>query len=362
MLWIDIYVIAERLDRYLEIEPMKSNFIRGEIMLNDKTILITGGTGSFGHHFVEYVLKHFNPRKIIIYSRDEYKQFIMQNEYQEYQDVLRFFIGDVRDRQRLEMAMKGVDYVIHAAALKQVPACEYNPNEAIKTNINGAMNVINASLEADVSKVVALSTDKAVNPINLYGGTKLVSDKLFCAANSYSGSQGTRFAVVRYGNVAGSRGSVIPFFQNIIDNGGRELPITDYRMTRFWISLEQGVELVIKALEESKGGETFISKIPSFRITDLAQAMLPGCEMPEVGIREGEKLHEIMVTREDSLHTYEYEKHFIIYPHYNWWGSGDIIPGGRLVEPEFEYSSGTNTEWLSVEQLREKLKLDLDEH
>ena len=329
-------------------------------MLNDKTILITGGTGSFGHHFVDYVLAHYKPKKLIIYSRDEYKQFIMQNDYKAYDSILRFFIGDVRDEFRLCMAMKGVDYVVHAAALKQVPACEYNPNEAIKTNINGAMNVINASLDARVKKVVALSTDKAVNPINLYGGTKLVSDKLFCAANAYSGQNGTRFAVVRYGNVAGSRGSVIPFFQNIINNGGSELPITDYRMTRFWISLEQGVELVIKALEEAHGGETFISKIPSFKITDLAEAMLPGCAKPEVGIREGEKLHEIMVTREDSLHTYEYEKHFIVYPHYNWFGEENVIPGGELVKPEFEYSSGTNTEWLRVEQIREKLKTDLD--
>lgn len=329
-------------------------------MLNNKTILITGGTGSFGHHFVDYVLRNYTPKKIIIYSRDEYKQFIMNNQYQEYGKVLRFFIGDVRDGDRLQMAMKDVDYVIHAAALKQVPACEYNPNEAIKTNVNGAMNVINASLAAGVKKVVALSTDKAVNPINLYGGTKLVSDKLFCAANAYGGSEGTRFAVVRYGNVAGSRGSVIPFFQNIIDSGKKELPITDYRMTRFWISLEQGVELVIKALEEARGGETFISKIPSFKITDLAQAMLPGCEMPEVGIREGEKLHEIMVTREDSLHTYEYEKHFIVYPHYDWWGEKDVIPGGTPVEPEFEYSSGSNSEWLNVEGLRKKLGTDLD--
>ena len=328
-------------------------------MLNNKTILVTGGTGSFGHHFVDYVLEHYKPKKIIIYSRDEYKQFLMDNEYKEHRDVLRFFIGDVRDEARLKMAMKGVDYAIHAAALKQVPACEYNPNEAIKTNVDGAMNVITASLDAGVKKVVALSTDKAVNPINLYGGTKLVSDKLFIAANAYGGSDGTRFSVVRYGNVAGSRGSVIPFFQNIIDKGGDELPITDYRMTRFWISLEEGVKLVIKALEESRGGETFISKIPSFKITDLAKAMLPGCKMPEVGIREGEKLHEIMVTREDSMHTYEYEKHYIVYPHFNWWGIKDVIPGGKLVEPEFEYSSGTNTEWLSVEDIRELLKTDL---
>ena len=331
-------------------------------MLNNKTILITGGTGSFGHHFVDYVLKNYEPKKIIIYSRDEFKQFIMDNDYKEYKNILRFFIGDVRDEPRLRMAMNGVDYVIHAAALKQVPACEYNPNEAIKTNVNGAMNVINAALDAKVKKVVALSTDKAVNPVNLYGGTKLVSDKLFTAANSYSGADGTRFAVVRYGNVAGSRGSVIPFFQNIIDNGGKELPITDYRMTRFWISLEEGVELVVKAIAEARGGETFISKIPSFKVTDLAQAMLPGCKMLEVGIREGEKLHEVMVTREDSLHTYEYAKHFIIYPNYNWWGEEDIIPGGELVKPEFEYSSGTNTQWLKVEDIQKLLLTNLDKH
>ncbi len=330
-------------------------------MLNGKTILVTGGTGSFGHHFVDYVLEHYKPKKIIIYSRDEYKQFVMQNDYKEHKSVLRFFIGDVRDEARMKMAMRGVDYVIHAAALKQVPACEYNPNEAIKTNVNGAMNVINAALDADVKKVVALSTDKAVNPVNLYGGTKLVSDKLFIAANAYSGGEGTRFSVVRYGNVAGSRGSVIPFFKKLIDKGEKALPITDYRMTRFWISLEEGVKLVIKALEESRGGETFISKIPSFKITDLAQAMLPGCEMPEVGIREGEKLHEIMVTREDSLHTYEYEKHYIVYPHFNWWGDDNVIPGGKLVEPEFEYSSGTNSEWLSVEDIQKLLETDLHE-
>ena len=331
-------------------------------MLNNKTILITGGTGSFGHHFVDYVLQNYKPKKVIIYSRDEFKQFLMDNDYAAHRDVMRYFIGDVRDEDRLKMAMKGVDYVIHAAALKQVPACEYNPNEAIKTNVNGAMNVINAALATGVKKVVALSTDKAVNPINLYGGTKLVSDKLFCAANAYSGDDGTRFAVVRYGNVAGSRGSVIPFFQKKIDNGEKSLPITDYRMTRFWISLDEGVKLVIKALEEARGDETFISKIPSFKITDLAQAMLPGCEMPEVGIREGEKLHEIMVTREDSMHTYEYDKHFIIYPNYNWWSDSKLIPGGKLVEPEFEYSSGTNTEWLSVEDIQRLLKTDIDKH
>ncbi len=331
-------------------------------MLNDKTILITGGTGSFGHHFVDYVLSHYQPRKIIIYSRDEFKQFNMQNAYRDHEKTLRFFIGDVRDKDRLSRALKGVDYVIHAAALKQVPACEYNPIEAIKTNINGACNVIDTSLDNSVKKVIALSTDKSVSPINLYGSTKMVSDKLFAAANAYSGSDGTRFAVVRYGNVAGSRGSVIPFFQNIIDNGGKALPITDYKMTRFWISLEEGVQLVIKALEESHGGETFISRIPSFRITDLAQAMLPGCEMPEVGIREGEKLHEVMIPAEDSARTYEYAKHYIIYPNYTWWSNSEVIPGGKLVEPGFIYSSETNKEWLSIDEIKAKLKTDVERH
>lgn len=325
-------------------------------MLNNKSILITGGTGSFGKAFTSYVLEHYNPRKIIIYSRDEFKQFIMQNEFREHASKLRFFIGDVRDRERLARAFEGVDYVIHAAALKQVPTCEYNPAEAIKTNINGAQNVIDAALDAGVKKVVALSTDKAVNPVNLYGGTKLVSDKLFIAANAYAGAKDICFSIVRYGNVAGSRGSVIPFFHNLIKNGGTELPITDYRMTRFWISLRQGVELVIKALEEAKGGETFISKIPSFKVTDLAQAMLPGCAMPEVGIREGEKLHEIMVPVEDSPRTYEYDKHYIVYPQMVWSDRQKAQPTGRKVEEGFSYSSGNNTQWLSVEEIRELLK------
>ena len=331
-------------------------------MLNNKTILITGGTGSFGHHFVDYVFKHYSPKKVIIYSRDEYKQFLMSNEYKKYDDVLRFFIGDVRDKERLDRAMRGVDYVIHAAALKQVPACEYNPNEAIKTNINGAMNVIDVALDCGVKKIVALSTDKAVNPVNLYGATKMVSDKLFCAANSYRGDSGTVFSVVRYGNVAGSRGSVIPFFNKLIDEGATELPITDLRMTRFWISLDQGVELVVKALAESRGGEIFISKIPSFRITNLAEAMLPGCAIKEVGIRPGEKLHEVMITKEDSLHTYEYDKHFVIYPEYSSWGNISIIPNGKLVDEGFEYSSGTNSEWLSVEDIKKLLKTDVALH
>ena len=325
-------------------------------MLNDKTILITGGTGSFGKSFTRYVLKHYQPKKIIIYSRDEYKQFVMQNELKEYDSVMRYFIGDVRDKDRLKRAFEGVDYVIHAAALKQVPACEYNPNEAIRTNINGAQNVIDAALDTNVKKVIALSTDKAVNPVNLYGGTKLVSDKLFVAANAYSGTKDICFAIVRYGNVAGSRGSIIPLFHSIIKNGGTELPITDMRMTRFWISLTEGVELVIKALKEAKGGETFISKIPSFRVPDLAEAMLPGCKIKEIGIRPGEKRHEIMVTTEDSFNTYEYDKHYIVYPQmvFNERQVPDL--SGKKVEEGFSYSSGTNSEWLSVEDLKERLK------
>lgn len=325
-------------------------------MLNGKTILITGGTGSFGNAFTEYVLNHYEPKKIVIYSRDEYKQFHMANKFRKYKDKLRFFIGDVRDRDRLFRAFDGIDFVVHAAALKQVPACEYNPMEAVKTNINGAMNIVDAALDCGVKRVVALSTDKAVNPINLYGGTKLVSDKLFIAANAYSGRKDVCFSIVRYGNVAGSRGSVIPFFQDLAAKGEKKLPITDYRMTRFWISLDEGVMLVIKALSEAKGGETFISKIPSFKITDLAQAVLPGCDMPQVGIREGEKLHEVMITREDSLMTYEYEKHYIVYPHFDWWDAARIHPGGKRVEPGFTYSSGSNTQWLTTEDMKELLQ------
>lgn len=330
-------------------------------MLNDKTILITGGTGSFGNHFTDYVLRHYKPKKIIIYSRDEFKQFNMRNRLMQYDSIMRYFIGDVRDQARMRRAFDGVDYVVHAAAMKQVPACEYNPNEAIKTNISGAMNVIECALDMGVRRVVALSTDKAVNPVNLYGGTKLVSDKLFIAANAYSGLKETRFSIVRYGNVAGSRGSVIPFFRSLVEAGKTELPITDFEMTRFWISLEQGVQLVVKALGESRGGETFIAKIPSFKITDLARAILPTCTMKEVGIREGEKLHEVMVTKEDSLHTYEYDKHFIIYPHMSWWDNGRVISGGKQVPRGFEYSSGTNEQWLTVEDLRTLLK-NVSEH
>ena len=329
-------------------------------MFENKTILVTGGTGSFVRCFTKYMHDRDDRKKIIIYSRDEFKQWTMENDFtamgKGYEKKLRFFIGDVRDLDRLKRACKGVDYIVHAAALKQVPACEYNPNEAIKTNVNGAMNVIEAALDSGVSRVVALSTDKAVNPVNLYGGTKLVSDKLFIAANAYAGANDINFSIVRYGNVAGSRGSIIPFFHSIIENGGDELPITDFRMTRFWISLTQGVELVIKALSEAHGGETFISKIPSFKVTDLAKAMAPDCKMKEVGIRPGEKLHEIMVTVEDSATTYEYDKHFIVYPQMFWNEHQQIDESGHKVEDGFSYSSGNNKEWLSVDDIKERLK------
>lgn len=328
-------------------------------MLSGKTVLVTGGTGSFGKKFLEMVFQHYEPKKVIIYSRDEFKQSVMKSDFQNKVDMsrVRFFIGDVRDKDRLYRAFKGVDYVIHAAAMKQVPTCEYNPFEAIKTNIHGAQNVIDAALDCGVKKVVALSTDKAVNPINLYGGTKLVSDKLFIAANAYKGTDGTTFSIVRYGNVAGSRGSVIPIFKNLIEKGEKELPITDLRMTRFWITLEQGVELVFKALEESKGGETYISKIPSFHIGDLAYAMLPDAKLQEIGIREGEKLHEVMVTKDDSRMAYEYEKHYIVYPNFEWWNVRRYFTeGGIPVEDGFEYNSANNKEWLTKEQLVEELK------
>lgn len=328
-------------------------------MLNNKTILITGGTGSFGKKFLEMILDRYTPHRIIVYSRDEYKQSVMKSEYEKRYDLskVRFFIGDVRDKDRLYRAFDHVNYVIHAAALKQVPTCEYNPFEAIKTNIHGAQNVIDAAIDRGVERVVALSTDKAVNPINLYGGTKLVSDKLFISANAYSKISHTKFSVVRYGNVAGSRGSIIPVFKNIIDKGGTELPITDPRMTRFWITLEQGVELVFKALEESNGGEVYISKIPSFRINDLAKAMLPNAKLKNIGIREGEKLHEVMITKEDSFRTYEYDKHFIIHPHFDWWKSDPgIINGGIKVKEGFEYNSGINKEWLDVLGIKKELE------
>ncbi len=326
-------------------------------MLNDKIILITGGTGSFGKKFVDRVFKEYNPKKIIIYSRDEFKQFEMRQRFKKFDSKIRYFIGDVRDKERLYRAFDQVDYVIHAAALKQVPACEYNPFEAVKTNIHSAENVINAAIDKGVKRVIALSTDKAVNPINLYGATKLASDKIFISANAYASHSDTVFSVVRYGNVSGSRGSVIPFFQSLIDQGVTKLPITDLRMTRFWITLDEAVELVFLAIDKSKGGETYISKIPSFKITDLAKAMLQNGEIEEVGIREGEKLHEVMVTEYDSFSTYEYDEHYIIYPNFEWWNlDKHFTEGGKKVNEFFQYSSDANSEWLDKDELKVRLK------
>lgn len=330
-------------------------------MMDNKSILITGGTGSFGKKFTEMILQNYNPKKIIIYSRDEFKQDLMRKSFtQKFPDKvskLRFFIGDVRDKDRLYRAFKNVDYVIHAAAMKQVPACEYNPFEAIKTNINGAQNIVDAAIDCNVTKVVALSTDKAVNPINLYGGTKLVSDKLFISANSYSGDEGTVFSVVRYGNVSGSRGSVIPFFRELLNSGVKALPITDERMTRFWMTLDDAVDLVVKALDESKGGETFVFKNPSYKITDIAEAMNPGGKIDVVGIREGEKLHEVMITSDDSRQTYDYGNYYIIYPNYIWWSKENYFKeGGHLINEGWEYNSGNNTDWLDVQTLKDKIE------
>ena len=323
-----------------------------------KSILITGGTGSFGHAFARYLLENTRARRVIIYSRDEYKQFVMQQEFAGFLHRLRFFVGDVRDGQRLSRALYDVDYIVHAAAMKQVPACEYNPIEAVNTNIIGATNIINAALDNNsVKRVIALSTDKAVNPINLYGGTKLVSDKLFSAANSYGGGRNARFSLVRYGNVAGSRGSVIPFFRQKIEEGAEALPLTDERMTRFWMTLDKSVSLVMKAFELSKGGETFVYKNPSFYITDLIKAITPAGKYDITGIREGEKLHECMITTSDSLKTYEYDDYYVIYPNYDWWTAEKdmVLPGGKKAEPGWEYTSDNNTWWLSADDLRKLL-------
>ena len=335
-------------------------------MLNNKTILITGGTGSFGKKFTSIILKRYKPKKIIIYSRDEFKQYQMKKDllckFPNQIDKIRFFIGDVRDKDRLYRGLRDVDDVIHAAAMKQVPACEYNPFEAIKTNIHGAQNVIDAAIDCKVKKVVALSTDKAVNPINLYGGTKLVSDKLFISANAYTGERGTVFSVVRYGNVAGSRGSVIPYFASLLKKSIDVLPITDFEMTRFWITLEEGVNLVFKAMKESKGGETYISKIPSFKVVDLAKALSEKVKLKEVGIREGEKLHEVMITKDDSRTTFEYDNHYIIYPHFEWWNfDKHFTNGGKLIKEGFEYNSGNNSDWLSQVDIKNELsRMKLD--
>jgi UDP-N-acetylglucosamine 4,6-dehydratase len=313
--------------------------------MNDKTILITGGTGSFGHEAIRTILNRWKPKRLIVYSRDELKQFEMQQLFQD--PCMRFFLGDVRDRDRLKQAMRGVDYVIHAAAQKQVPAAEYNPMECIKTNINGAENVIQAALDNDVERVIALSTDKAALPINLYGATKLVSDKLFTAANNWTGSYPTRFSVVRYGNVVGSRGSVVPFFKRLISEGAQDLPITDPQMTRFWITLPQAVAFTFDCFEAMQGGEIFVPKIPSVRITDLATAMAPDLPQKIVGIRPGEKLHEIMCPSDLSPLTLDRGGVFIIAP------DQDKLDryGGQLVESGFEYRSDNNPHFLSVEEL-----------
>ncbi|NEX59665.1 UDP-N-acetylglucosamine 4,6-dehydratase (inverting) [Noviherbaspirillum galbum] len=325
-------------------------------MLNDKTILITGGTGSFGKQYVKTLLARFKPKKIIIYSRDELKQYEMAQVYND--ERMRYFIGDVRDQARLKQAMDGVDYVIHAAALKHVPVAEYNPMECIKTNIYGAENVIQAALQTGVHRVIALSTDKAASPINLYGATKLASDKLFVAANNIVGNRSTRFAVVRYGNVVGSRGSVVPFFQKLLDEGAKELPITDERMTRFWITLQDGVDFVIKNFQRMHGGEIFIPKIPSATITDLAKAMAPDLPTKIIGIRPGEKLHEVMCPADDSHLTLEFHDHYVIKPSISFTTSSDYSVNnlgetGKPVVQGFEYNSGTNSAFFTVPEIRE---------
>ncbi len=319
-------------------------------LLANSSILVTGGTGSFGHAFVPLTLAKYNPRRLVIYSRDEMKQWEMAKLYKDDERV-RFFIGDVRDKDRLARALHGIDFVVHAAATKIVPTAEYNPFECVKTNVTGAMNVIDASIDQGVKRVVALSTDKASNPANLYGATKLVSDKLFIAGNSYSGADATRFAVVRYGNVMGSRGSVIPFFLQIAAQG--KLPITDQNMTRFMITLEEGVGLVWHAFDDMIGGEIYVKKIPSIKVTDIARAVAPEATHDIVGIRPGEKLHEQMIGPEDAMHSYEYPEHFKILPAiHNWSEDPARISDGRKVPAGFTYSSDSNPDWMSVEALR----------
>ena len=326
-------------------------------MLNYKSVLITGGTGSFGRAFSKHVLDRYpNIERIVVYSRDEFKQFEMSKLAEFSDERLRYFVGDVRDRDRLFRAFKGIDVVIHAAALKQVESCEYNPFEAIKTNIQGAQNVIDAAIDRNVQKVVALSTDKACAPINLYGATKLCSDKLFIAGNSYVGSRSTMFSVVRYGNVVGSRGSVIPFFQSLIKEKARELPITDKRMTRFWLKMEQAVGLVLTALETMGGGELLVCKIPSVKVTDLATALAPKLKQTEVGIRPGEKIHELMTTKDDARSTLEFRDYYLIQPSFGWWRLKSNKGKFKTVDDEFEYHSGNNSEWLEVKQIRKQLK------
>lgn len=326
--------------------------------LSGKTILITGGTGSFGNAFVATIVKRCRPRKLIVYSRDEMKQYEMQQRFSQQQfPFMRYFIGDVRDRDRLETAMRDVDIVIHAAALKHVPAAEYNPFECIHTNVMGAENVVQASIRAGVERVLALSTDKAANPINIYGASKLASDKIFVAANSIAGSGRTRFSVVRYGNVIGSRGSVVPLFQNLVAGGAKKIPITDRRMTRFWITLQQGVGFVISSLAIMKGGEIFVPKIASMKMTDLAMVLAPGLEQEIVGIRPGEKLHEVMITVDDARMTVELDDRYVIAPSFPFWTGEHLnISGAKPVAEGFSYSSDGNEEWLSPEALHAMLK------
>ena len=331
-------------------------------MLKEKSILITGGTGSFAQKFVETILLHHPEiERLVVYSRDELKQYEMAQQWPEsVYPQIRFFIGDVRDKERLSRSMEGIDIVVHAAALKQVPAAEYNPFEAVKTNVLGAQNVIDASIEKGVKCVVALSTDKAAAPINLYGATKLCSDKLFIAANNFKGKRDIKFSVVRYGNVMGSRGSVIPFF--LAKRKERVLPITDDRMTRFNIVLEEGVQLVLYALQNMWGGEIFVPKIPSYRIIDVAEAIAPGAQIKIVGIRPGEKLHEEMITETDAANAIEFGKYFVILPSLQLWNINDFMRkfGGKPCRPGFKYQSGTNPEWLTVEQIRTLIKLHVD--
>ncbi len=316
--------------------------------MRDSSILITGGTGSFGKAFVDHALKNLEPRRIVIFSRDELKQYEMRNQFND-DPRLRFFIGDVRDRARLTRAMHGVDYVIHAAALKQVDTAEYNPFEYVQTNVIGSQNVVEAAIDSGVRKVVALSTDKASSPINMYGATKLTADKLFISANHYAASYVTRFCVVRYGNVMGSRGSVIPFFLSLAERG-ESIPITDVRMTRFWISLPQAVEFVVDSFDRMSGGELYVPRIPSMKIVDLAEALAPGCPITEIGIRPGEKLHEEMISADDSRRTLELEDHYIVNPVLGGWGYQ--APAGKPVADGFAYRSNTNDQWLDIEQLR----------
>jgi len=324
-------------------------------MFNDKVILITGGTGSFGKKCTEIILKRYKPKKLIIFSRDELKQFEMSQIFSDQKyPCMRYFIGDVRDKERLYRAFKGVDYVIHAAALKQVPAAEYNPFEAVKTNIIGAQNIINVAIDTGVKRVIALSTDKAANPVNLYGATKLCSDKLFIAGNSYVGRNETRFSVVRYGNVVGSRGSVIPFFLKKRKDG--VLPITDPRMTRFWITLEQGVDFVLKNLERMVGGEIFVPKLPSMNIMDLARAICPECKTEIVGIRPGEKLHEVMVPRDDARNTVEFDDYYVIKSTFRYFERRFKEDNCKPVPEDFEYNSGTNTWFLTLDEIKEMIK------